>query len=212
MPSLADLRKEYTRHGLLESEMLADPVKQFGTWFEEAVSAGLPEPNAMTLATCTRDGVPSARIVLLKHYDESGFTFFTSYVGRKAEDLAQNPKAALVFFWHELERQVRIEGEVTKVSRAESEEYFHSRPVGSRIGAWASRQSSIMAGREELEQRWKEIETKHADGKIPLPDTWGGYRLFPLSIEFWQGRPSRMHDRILYTRTASHWNIARLGP
>lgn len=212
MPSLADLRKEYTRHGLIESEMHPDGVLQFGLWFEEALASGLPEPNAMTVATCTPQGKPSARILLLKHYDEAGFTFFTSYVGRKAKELEDNPFAAMVFFWHDLERQVRIEGEVAKISRAESEEYFNSRPVGSRIGAWASEQSCVMQGREELERRWREVESRYADGNIPLPDTWGGYRLFPSTIEFWQGRPSRMHDRILYTRDGNLWNLSRLGP
>lgn len=166
----------------------------------------------MTLATSTAHGAPSARIVLLKSFDERGFTFFTSYEGRKAAELDENPRAALVFYWPDLERQIRVEGEVRKVSRLESEEYFLSRPLGSRIGAWASKQSSVMKGREELEARWQEIEKRHAGSSVPLPETWGGYRLWPNAIEFWQGRPSRMHDRILYERNGTFWGIKRLGP
>ena len=166
----------------------------------------------MTLATATVHGAPSARIVLLKSFDERGFTFYTSYEGRKAGELTENPRAALIFYWPDLERQIRIEGDVQKVSKKESEDYFLSRPLGSRIGAWASKQSSVMNGREELEARWHEIEKRFADGIVPLPETWGGYRLWPNSIEFWQGRPSRMHDRILYERNGTFWGIKRLGP
>lgn len=212
MPSLADLRKDYTLHGLLENEVAPCPFIQFGRWFGDAVNAKVTEPNAMTLATSTAHGAPSARIVLLKSFDERGFTFFTSYEGRKAAELDENPRAALVFYWPDLERQVRVEGEVRKVSRLESEEYFLSRPLGSRIGAWASKQSSVMKGREELETRWQEIEKRHAGSSVPLPETWGGYRLWPNAIEFWQGRPSRMHDRILYERNGTFWGIKRLGP
>ena len=212
MASLADLRKDYTLHGLLEHELAQCPFDQFAKWFGDAVNAKVTEPNAMTLATATVHGSPSARIVLLKSFDERGFTFFTSYEGRKAGELAENPRAALIFYWPDLERQIRIEGDVQKVSKLESEEYFLSRPLGSRIGAWASKQSSVMKGREELEARWHEIEKRFADGIVPLPETWGGYRLWPNSIEFWQGRPSRMHDRILYERNGTFWGIKRLGP
>lgn len=212
MASLADLRKDYTLHGLNEKEVAANPFDQFAKWFDDAVNAKVTEPNAMTLATATVHGVPSARIVLLKSFDERGFTFFTSYEGRKAGELAENCRAAVVFYWPDLERQIRIEGEVQKISKKESEDYFLSRPLGSRIGAWASKQSAVMKGREELEARWQDIEKRFADGAVPLPETWGGYRLWPHSIEFWQGRRSRMHDRILYERDGTFWGIKRLGP
>jgi pyridoxamine 5'-phosphate oxidase len=211
--NLADLRKDYTQAGLTESDVSPDPFAQFGLWFDQAVAAGLNEPNAMTLATATPDGRPSARIVLLKGFDSSGFVFFTSYAGRKGRELERNPRAALVFFWGELERQARVEGEVRKVSREESDAYFQSRPSASRLSAWASPQSQIVSGREWLEARYAARAEEFADGSIPLPPDWGGYRLVPSSVEFWQGRPSRLHDRILYRRSAeSRWKIERLAP
>ncbi len=211
--NLADLRKDYTQAGLSERDVSPDPILQFGSWFDQAVSAGLNEPNAMTLATATPDGIPSARIVLLKGFDASGFTFFTNYHGRKGQELAVNPRAALVLFWGELERQVRIEGTVGKVSREESDRYFQSRPSASRLSAWASPQSQVVPGREWLEQRYADQRREFSDGPIPLPSDWGGYRLIPSAIEFWQGRPSRLHDRILYRKIeAGGWVLARLAP
>jgi pyridoxamine 5'-phosphate oxidase len=211
--SVADLRKEYTLHGLSEADALPDPIEQFRAWFDAAVAAQLPEPNAMTLATATADGRPSARIVLLKDVDARGFVFFTNYQSRKGSELAENPYAALIFYWAELERQVRIEGVVAQIDPDESEAYFQSRPRGSRLGAWASAQSTVIAGREELERRLDEVTAAYADRVLPRPPHWGGYRVTPDVIEFWQGRPSRLHDRLRYTRNADGgWVIERLSP
>lgn len=209
---LADLRKEYTQRGLHETEAADDPVEQFRRWFEQAVSAQLPEPNAMTLATCTPDGRPSARIVLLKGYNGNGFTFFTSYEGRKAKELDSNPRAALVFYWPELERQIRIEGTIERTSSEESDAYFATRPRNSQLGAWASSQSSVVASREVLERRWAELQARYANQPVPRPPHWGGYRLIPTVFEFWQGRPSRLHDRLRYRRSPTGWVRERLSP
>jgi pyridoxamine 5'-phosphate oxidase len=206
------MRSEYTREGLAEADVDADPVVQFGRWFEQANSAGLLEPTAMTLATSAPDGRPSARMVLLRGFDQRGFVFYTNYESRKAAELAGNPRAALVFWWGELERQVRIEGRVERTTREESEAYFHSRPPGSQLSAAASPQSQVIDGRAVLERRVAAMATSQRDGQVPLPDFWGGYRLAPEVIEFWQGRPNRLHDRLRYRRTADGWRMDRLAP
>jgi pyridoxamine 5'-phosphate oxidase len=210
--NIADLRKEYTAAGLREAEMHADPIEQFSQWLRLAVAAELPEPNAMTLATVDGTGGPSARMVLLKGVDARGFVFFTSYTSRKGRELAERPRAALVFFWGELERQVRVEGAVEKVSREETERYFASRPRGSRLGAWSSNQSAVVGSREELEKRLERLEEEYLDRDIPAPPSWGGFRVIPSAIEFWQGRANRLHDRIVYQRGEGGWVMRRLGP
>lgn len=211
---VADLRQNYTFTDLLETEVDSDPIKQFATWFEEALNADLLEPNAMTLATASGDGKPSARIVLLKGYDERGFVFYTNYESTKGRQLIANPQAALVFLWDKLERQIRIEGKVVKLDGEESDNYFHSRPVGSQIGAWTSDQSRVIPNREVLEKRQQELVQKYSDGAtIPRPPHWGGFRLIPDAIEFWQGRPSRLHDRLVYRlQDDATWKIVRLSP
>ncbi|RQV18871.1 pyridoxamine 5'-phosphate oxidase [Burkholderia cenocepacia] len=214
MTTLADLRINYSRASLDEADAAPDPFAQFDRWFKEALAAQLPEPNTMTLATVGAAGRPSARIVLIKGVDERGFVFFTNYESRKGHDLAVHPQAALLFYWIELERQVRIEGRIEKTSAEESDRYFASRPLGSRIGAWASEQSAVIDSRATLEAREKAVSERYGDNP-PRPPHWGGYRLVPDSIEFWQGRPSRLHDRLLYTRDAAAapgWTISRLSP
>lgn len=198
--------------GLDEKLIDRDPLKQFQAWLDDAFAAKLPLPEAMTLATVSPDGQPSARMVLLKQVDQTGFVFFTNYRSAKAGQLEANPRAALVFFWPQLERQVRVEGSVSKTSAEESCEYFQTRPRESQIGAWASAQSEVIAGREVLEQRAQELETLYRDREIDCPEFWGGYRLKPESIEFWKGRIGRLHDRILYQRNPDGWTISRLAP
>lgn len=196
---------------LNEADVAADPFTQFQRWFDEALRAELPMANAMTLATAGADGAPAARIVLLKGIDHDGFVFYTNYLSRKGRELAVNPRAALLFHWTDLEREVRIEGSVEKVSAAESDEYFASRPLGSRHAAIASPQSETVASRADLEARFAAAAATHGEG-APRPPHWGGYRVKPVSVEFWQGRPSRLHDRLLYTRQGERWTIARLAP
>ena len=209
---LAAVRRDYALASLAERDVDPDPIRQFERWFADAVSARVPEPNAMTLSTATRDGVPSARIVLLKGVDADGFVFYTDYRSRKGAELAENPLAALTFLWKEIERQVRITGAVSRVTTQESEAYFRTRPPGSRLGAWASHQSSMIASREELDARLRDVTERFADGDVPLPPHWGGFRVSPDEIEFWQGRPDRLHDRLLYRRGERGWEISRLSP
>jgi pyridoxamine 5'-phosphate oxidase len=211
--SAVDPREHVEQPRLLESEMDPNPFRQFRAWYERALSAGLPLPEAMTLATATPDGRPSARVVLLRGYDENGFVFFTNYDGRKGDELAANPRAALVFYWPELDRQIRIEGRVERATPQESDAYFQSRPRGSQLGAWASPQSEVIASREVLEARLREVEARYPEGPVPRPPFWGGYRVVPEAIEFWQEGPNRLHDRLRYVRQASGgWRLERLSP
>jgi pyridoxamine 5'-phosphate oxidase len=210
-PDIATLRTEYSLKTLDEAGVDRDPMKQFGVWMVEAIHAQLPEPTAMNLSTVGPQGRPAGRIVLLKGVDPRGFVFYTNYASRKGRELEARPAAALTFLWKELERQVRIEGAVEKVAAAESDEYFATRPMGSRIGAWASPQSEPIESRDWLEQRWTELTAKFGE-EPPRPPHWGGYRVKPDYLEFWQGRRSRLHDRIAYTREAAGWKIARLAP
>ena len=198
--------------GLDEKLIDRDPIKQFQSWLNDAIAAKLPLPEAMTLATATPDGKPSARMVLLKQVDHDGFVFYTNYRSAKAAQLDANPYAALVFYWAQLDRQVRVEGSVSKTSPEESREYFRTRPRESQIGAWASAQSEVVAGRDVLEQRARELETMYCDREIDCPEHWGGYRLKPDRIEFWKSRVGRLHDRLLYQRAADGWTITRLAP
>jgi pyridoxamine 5'-phosphate oxidase len=208
---LADLRRDFSSKGLDESAVDPDPLVQFGRWMNDALLSDIPDPNAMTLATVGEDGLPDARVVLLKFYGPEGFSFFTNYESKKGRDLAANPYAALHFFWPQLDRQVSIYGPVERTSRAESEKYFTSRPVDSRIGAWASNQSQIIESRTFLEARFREFKEKFGEN-VPLPDFWGGFRVAPQRFEFWQGRQNRLHDRIVYLLEKNKWGMVRLSP
>ncbi len=211
--NVADVRREYERAGLSEGDLAADPIEQFRLWLAQAKAVEPQEFTAMTLATADGAGRPSARVVLLKGVDARGFVFYTHYASRKGRELRENPRAALVFYWAALDRQVRVEGTVEATSRAESEAYFASRPLGSRLGAWASPQSRPISGREEIERLWNAAGERFPDGQVPLPDDWGGFRVRPETIEFWQGRPSRLHDRLLYSLLPEGgWKIERLAP
>ena len=211
---IADLRRDYAMHSLSEKEVAANPFTQFTHWWKQATEADIDEVNAMTLATISESGYPESRIVLLKGYDEKGFVFFTNYDSAKGNQLAAHPQCSLLLFWKELERQVRISGVATPIAATESDTYYHSRPVGSQIGAWASPQSKVVASKEWLEENFAQVEKKYqGQSPIPRPPHWGGYRVEPIRIEFWQGRPSRMHDRICYTReNVNNWKIERLAP
>lgn len=206
------LRREYSHRTLSEDDVAESPVEQFAIWFRQVLAADLPDPNAMTLATASASGEPSARIVLLKGFDESGFRFYTNYKSRKGRELTENPHASLCFYWAALERQVRIEGTVEKMSREDSAEYFSKRPRLSQLGAWASSQSKRVQSRETLDKNFEEMKARFEGEEIPLPDFWGGFELAPHYIEFWQGRPSRLHDRIVYEKEDGDWKIKRLSP
>jgi pyridoxamine 5'-phosphate oxidase len=210
---LTALREEYTRNGLTKKDLALDPFEQFETWFQQASEAELSEPNAMSLATVSGKGEPSIRTVLLKYFDKKGFVFFTNYESRKAQQIEENPHVALLFLWLPLERQVKIQGTASKISTAESLNYFTSRPRGSQLGAWCSAQSSVISSRKLLEMKFEELKYKFQHGEIPLPSFWGGYRVTPKQFEFWQGRPNRLHDRFSYTLTnEATWDIHRLAP
>ena len=212
MDKIADIRKDYQLESFTEADANANAIKQFAAWWDDADKSEIDEVNAFTLATATKDGKPSARIVLLKGFDERGFVFFTNYESRKGTELKNNPHAALLFFWKELERQVRIEGTITKTSEQESAEYFSSRPQLSKIGAWSSPQSSVIASRDDLERNVSKYQQQFGDGEIPRPPHWGGYIVKPTLIEFWQGRRNRLHDRLQYTLRNDKWIIERLAP
>lgn len=210
---IADMRENYTKGFLEEDNVLLDPIAQFSKWFEEAKSANIKEPNAMILATVSTNGTPSARTVLLKELDTEGFIFYTNYTSAKAQDIDTNSNVSVVFLWKEIERQVRISGTAVRISASKSEAYFHSRPKGSQIGAWVSPQSDVIANRDILVERKKELEDKYKDEDLlPLPDFWGGYIIKPSKIEFWQGRPSRLHDRLRFQSENGKWTIDRLAP
>lgn len=211
--SIADIRKVYQLQSLLEKDVNADPIKQFETWWQQAIESKIEEPNAMTLATCNDEGKPSARIVLLKGIKKNGFIFFTNYQSRKGKEIEKNSFVSLLFFWKELERQVRIEGKIKKVSDTESDKYFFSRPRESRIGAWSSPQSAVIENREFLQKNVEKYNLEFGTENIPRPDFWGGYLVEPDSIEFWQGRPGRLHDRLQYSLSENnYWNMKRLAP
>jgi len=211
-PTIAKLRIKYARAALTEAKVARDPLRQFRSWFDDVVRAELPEANAMALATASPEGIPSVRMVLLKGFDDRGFVFFTNYESRKAGEIERNPRGALLFYWPGIERQVRVEGMLARVTEEESREYFFSRPRESRLGAWASRQSSVLDGREALEAAYERLRREYEGKDIPLPPFWGGYRLSPSSLEFWQRRPNRLHDRIRYRRSRKTWIIERLSP
>ncbi len=211
--NIAGIRQDYIKTSLTENDTAANPFDQFQRWFDEVLKSEASEPNAMTLSTVDAAGKPHGRIVLLKGFDEKGFLFFTNYESNKGQELQQRPYAALTFFWKELERQVRIEGTVTKATETESDEYFNSRPASSRVGAWASPQSRVISSRSVLEQREQELHQQYPDGNVPRPGHWGGYRVSPTRVEFWQGRASRLHDRIVYVKEENgNWRKERLAP
>ncbi len=209
---LSDMRRDYDRDALTRADLLPDAIRQFGRWFEDAQAAGVAEPNAMSLATAGADGQPTARTVLLKYFDDSGLVFFSNKESAKASQMAENPRAGLLFYWQPLERQVVIRGDVEPVSTRESLAYFMKRPRGSQLGAWVSDQSRVLTSRKALEMKLEEVKRRFGEGHIPLPSFWGGYRVRPNAMEFWQGRPSRLHDRFLYEREGSGWRISRLAP
>jgi pyridoxamine 5'-phosphate oxidase len=210
--TLKAAREEYTRGGLVETDLAADPIAMFQRWYDEAQAAGIHEPNAMVVATATPDGVPSSRFVLLKGVSADGFVFYTNTRSRKGRELAANPRTALLFPWHPVERQVRIDGTATLLPREKVDEYFAVRPRGSQLGAWASHQSSVVDGREELSAAYDEVEARYDGQDVPTPEEWGGYLVRPEQVEFWQGRPGRMHDRLVYRRAGGGWSTGRLAP
>jgi pyridoxamine 5'-phosphate oxidase len=212
LDSVAAARAEYTRGGLVESDLLPDPLAMFRRWYDDAYAAGLHEPNAMVVATTSLEGRPSARLVLLKGFSEEGFVFFTNSGSRKGTEMAANPRCALLFPWHPLERQVRVDGTASPLPRGAVDAYFAVRPRGSQLGAWASHQSSVVSGREQLLAAYDEAEARYAGADVPTPEEWGGYLVRPESVEFWQGRPGRMHDRLVYRRGPSGWHTERLAP